>query len=91
VLFHALENTFPAQGALSSLKKRVPQAVVWIIRRAMAQYDQRYPDAETMAKDVRTVLAAADMFALKPFALPSMRESEEQDDILSESPGTNAG
>lgn len=72
VLYSALENSFPAHGALSQLTKRCPEAVKWIIRRAMAEYDQRYTSAGAMLADVAVVLAADDPMAVKPVALPSM-------------------
>jgi serine/threonine protein kinase len=72
VLYYMLENTFPAHGGLSRLSMRHPDAVAWVIRRAMTEYSQRYPTAEALLKDLRTIVAAEDPFALKPVHLPSM-------------------
>lgn len=73
VLYAVLENTFPAHGALSSFSKPSPEALRWIIRRAMAEYSKRYPSAEAMLADLRFVLAAPDLALVRPAALPSMR------------------
>ncbi|MBX3379332.1 MAG: hypothetical protein KF805_04505 [Phycisphaeraceae bacterium] len=75
VLFAAMENSFPAHGVLSQVSRRCPEAVKWIIRRAMADYDKRYTSAAQMMADLATVQSAADPFALKPIDLPSMRSS----------------
>ncbi len=72
VLFSVIEDGFPAQGVLSPIKKRCPAGVAWIIRRAMADYDQRYESAGAMLTDLDRVLAGEDMFALRPAELPSM-------------------
>jgi hypothetical protein len=72
VLYSLLENSFPAQGSLSHLTKRCPDAVQWIVRRAMADLDRRYADAREMLVDIRTVLAAPDPWALRPADLPSV-------------------
>ncbi|MBL8874472.1 MAG: hypothetical protein JNM86_01610 [Phycisphaerae bacterium] len=75
VLFAAMENSFPAHGVLSQVSRRCPEAVKWIIRRAMADYDKRYSSAAQMLADLATVQAARDPFALKPIDLPSMQAS----------------
>jgi len=67
-----MEDSFPAHGMLSSVSKRCPDAVKWIIRRAMTDYDKRYTTADAMLADLRTVAAASDPFAVKPVDLPSM-------------------
>ena len=72
LLFAMLENSFPGQGSLSRLTKRCPDVVQWIVRRAMADLDQRYGDAREMLVDIRTVLAAQDPYALRPADLPSV-------------------
>lgn len=72
VLFSVIEDGFPAQGVLSPIKKRCPSAVAWIIRRAMADYDQRYESAAAMLTDLDRVLAAEDIFSVRPADLPSM-------------------
>ncbi len=73
VLYFLLENTFPAHGALSSFSKRSPEALRWIVRRAMADYNKRYETAEAMLQDIRFALEAPDTFAVRPAELPSMR------------------
>lgn len=73
VLFAAMENSFPAHGVLSQVTRRCPEAVKWVIRRAMADYDKRYSSAAQMLADLAAVQNAADPFALKPIDLPSMR------------------
>lgn len=73
VLYSIIENSFPAHGVLSQVSRRCPEALKWVIRRAMADYDKRYPSAAAMAVDLRCVLGAADPFALKPIDLPSMQ------------------
>ncbi|MBL8887509.1 MAG: hypothetical protein JNK16_12695 [Phycisphaerales bacterium] len=75
VLFAAMENSFPAHGVLSQVTRRCPEAVKWIIRRAMADYDKRYSSAAQMLADLATVQAARDPFALRPIDLPSMQAS----------------
>lgn len=75
VLFAAMENSFPAHGVLSQVTRRCPEAVKWIIRRAMADYDKRYSSAAQMLADLATVQAARDPFSVKPIDLPSMKAS----------------
>jgi serine/threonine protein kinase len=72
VLYFMIENTFPPHGALSRFTRRSPDAVRWIVRRSMADYNHRYESAEEMLSDLRAVAAAADPFAVKPAGLPSM-------------------
>ncbi len=74
VLFSMVENSFPAHGGLSQLTKPCPEAVRWIVRRAMTDYDKRYASSAAMLADLGVVLAASDPFAVKPAELPSMRE-----------------
>lgn len=74
VLYSIVENSFPAHGGLSQINKKCPEALRWVIRRAMAEMHQRYPSAEAMLIDLRAILAAGDPFALKPVDLPSMKE-----------------
>jgi hypothetical protein len=72
VLYFMLENTFPAHGALSRFAKRSPESLRWIVRRAMAEYNQRYGSAQEMLSDLRAVAAASDPAAVRPADLPSM-------------------
>ena len=72
VLFSLVENSFPAHGSLSRVTRRSPEAINWIVRRAMADVDGRYGSAQEMLADIRTVLAARDPFAVRPAQLPSV-------------------
>jgi len=72
VLFSVIENSFPAHGGLSQVSKRCPEALRWIVRRAMTDYDRRYNSAADMLADLRVVQNAPDPFALKPVDLPSV-------------------
>lgn len=73
VLFSVVENSFPAHGGLSRITRKCPEALRWIIRRAMTDYDKRYPSAMAMLADVEAVRLAADPFAVTPADLPSMK------------------
>jgi serine/threonine protein kinase len=72
VLFNLIENEFPAHGGLSRITRRCPDALRWIIRRAMADQRSRYESADEMLADLRVLEAADDPFAVKPAQLPSM-------------------
>lgn len=72
VLYSVIENSFPAHGALSQIVKKCPEALRWVIRRSMAEMNQRYANADEMLGDLRAIAAAADPYALKPIELPSM-------------------
>lgn len=73
VLYFMIENDFPPHGALSRFTKKSPDALRWIVRRAMADYSHRYESADEMLADLRHVAVAGDPFAVKPADLPSMR------------------
>ncbi len=73
VFYAVLEDSFPAHGVLSPFAKPSPEALRWIIRRAMTDYDKRYATAGQMLDDLEFVRRAGDPFALKPVELPSMR------------------
>ncbi|GDX99509.1 hypothetical protein LBMAG48_19130 [Phycisphaerae bacterium] len=81
VLFSMLEDNFPAQGVLSPMRKKCPAIVQWIVRRSMADYQQRYASARDMLSDVSYTLDAMQrdiaIGELKPGNLPSMRGSED--------------
>jgi len=77
VLYSIIENSFPAHGALSQVTKRCPETVKWVIRRSMTDYNRRYRSAQAMLADVRAILEAEDLFAVKPKDLPSMGSGEE--------------
>ncbi|HIG12637.1 MAG TPA: hypothetical protein EYG30_07300 [Planctomycetes bacterium] len=73
LIYSMIENSFPAQGSLSQISKRCPEAVSWIVRRAMSDLDARYGSAQEMLADIRAVLAARDPFAVRPADLPSLK------------------
>lgn len=73
VLYSMIENSFPAHSGLSQISKRCPDALRWIVRRAMAEYDRRYPSAAAMLADLRVVMLADDPFSVKPADLPSVK------------------
>jgi len=76
VLYSVIENQFPAHGVLSQITQRCPEAVRWIIRRAMTDYDKRYASAGAMLRDLESVRLASDPMAVKAGMLPSMREGD---------------
>ncbi len=73
VLYSLVENSFPAHGGMSLLNKRCPEAVRWVVRRSMAEYNQRYASSYEMYADLEAVLNAEDMYALMPAELPSVK------------------
>lgn len=73
VLYSMIENSFPAHGGLSQISRRCPDALRWVVRRAMTEYDKRYEAASVMLTDLETIAAAPDPFMLRPADLPSMR------------------
>ena len=72
VLYYILENTFPGHGGLSRFERPAPEAARWIVRRAMADYGQRYGTAAEMLADLQVVVGAEDPWAVTPAMLPSM-------------------
>lgn len=78
VLYSLIENSFPAHGGLSRMTKRCPEAVRWIVRRSMTDYDKRYTSARAMLEDVRAVLAATEPGAVRPAQLPSFRHADDE-------------
>lgn len=81
VLYYMIENTFPAHGGLSRFSKNSPEALRWIVRRAMAEYNQRYTSAAMMLADIKAVAKAGDPMSFKPADLPSMRAGHSLDDV----------
>jgi len=75
VLYSMIEDSFPAHGVLSQVERRCPEAVKWVIRRAMTDYDKRYASAELMLTDLSYISEAGDPYAVKPVELPSMSGS----------------
>ncbi|NOT31542.1 MAG: protein kinase, partial [Planctomycetes bacterium] len=71
VLYSLLENCFPAHGSLSRLSKRAPEALRWIVQRAMAELGSRYGSASDMRVDLAALAAATNPFELRPADLPS--------------------
>jgi len=90
VLYAILENTFPAHGPLSRFEKPSPESLRWIVRRAMADYQQRYATADEMLADLRFVLMASDAHAVRPMDLPSMREGAARADLVDAGSGRTA-
>ncbi len=76
VLYFMLENTFPAHGALSAFSRKSPEALRWIVKRAMTDYAKRYESAAAMLADLRCVQAAADPYAVRPADLPSVKAGD---------------
>lgn len=72
VLFYLIENTFPSHGGLSVISRRCPDSVKWIVRRSMADYNNRYPTVQAMLDDVEAIRNADSMARVKPVDLPSM-------------------
>ena len=60
VLYSVIENSFPAHGGLSQITRRCPDALRWVIRRAMTDYDKRYPSAGSMLADLNYLRRAPD-------------------------------
>ncbi len=79
VIYSIIENGFPAHGGLSQITKKCPEGLRWIIRRAMADYDARYPSTRDMLSDIEHVLSARDPFAVRPADLPSMHAGATHD------------
>ncbi len=73
VLYSMIEDSFPAHGVLSRVSRRCPEAVKWVIRRAMTEYDKRYASADAMLADLQYIAGSADPFMVMPVDLPSMR------------------
>ena len=74
VLFSMIENSFPAHGNLSQIRKRCPEALRWIVRRSMADTKNRYGSSREMLADVATVLESSDPYDVVPADLPSFGE-----------------
>ncbi|HEX6883402.1 MAG TPA: hypothetical protein VF530_08470, partial [Planctomycetota bacterium] len=75
VLYAMLENGFPAHGSLSRLTRRAPEALRWIVQRAMADLPSRYGSAAEMRADLAVLAAAREPFDLRPADLPSFRRA----------------
>jgi hypothetical protein len=73
VMYSVIENSFPAHGGLSQISRRCPDALRWIVRRAMTDYDKRYLRASDMLADLEVVRSAPDPFAVRLADLPSVR------------------
>ncbi|MCH7545387.1 MAG: hypothetical protein IID30_03160 [Planctomycetes bacterium] len=73
VLYFVLENTFPAHGGLSRFQMKSPESLRWIVKRSMADYNQRYETADEMLADLVVVMNADDPYQVKPVQLPSMQ------------------
>jgi len=73
VLYAMIEDSFPAHGSLSALHKRCPDALRWIVRRAMSDLNTRYGSANEMLMDLIALQKSSDPFAFVPADLPSMQ------------------
>ncbi len=78
VLFSMIENSFPAHGGLSQITRKCPEALRWVVRRAMTDYDRRYESAAEMLGDIESVMTAPDVFSLRPVDLPSVKLDRER-------------
>ncbi|MGD9688591.1 MAG: serine/threonine protein kinase [Phycisphaerales bacterium] len=79
VLFSMIENSFPAHGGLSQITRSCPEALRWIVRRAMTDYDKRYASVQAMLADLSVVHQAAqrgDATSVRPADLPSVKAGE---------------
>ncbi|MDP7029686.1 MAG: hypothetical protein QF733_05635 [Phycisphaerales bacterium] len=72
VLYYMVEGTFPAHGNLSHFDREHGDAVRWVVRRAMADYNQRYATAADMLADLQYLASSTDVRAVRPADLPSM-------------------
>ncbi len=91
VVFSMIENSFPAHGNLSQISKRCPEALTWVIRRAMADVGSRYRGAWEMRDDVAAIVAARDPFALRLADLPSVQRGDaatREDSFAGSAPDT---
>ncbi len=79
VMFSMVQNNFPAQGCLSPISSDVPEAYAWIIRRAMADVENRYSSAAQMLCDLRVLLESSDPYSVRPIDLPSMASTQFHD------------
>ncbi len=86
VMYATVEGSFPAHGGLSQITRRCPEAIRWIIRRGMTDYDKRYETAAEMLADLEVVLAAPDLFAVRPAMLPSVGGAATEPADAHESP-----
>jgi serine/threonine protein kinase len=84
VLYSIIEDSFPAHGVLSQYNKRCPEALKWVIRRAMTDYDKRYATAAQMLTDLQYIARAGDAYMVKPLELPSMRESVQAEETAAQ-------
>ena len=91
VLYFMLENTFPGHGGLSRFERPAPEALRWVVRRAMADYGHRYESTALMLADLEAVSRASDPWSVTPAMLPSMREGAEADLDAQEAAGTGGG
>ncbi|MEN8150491.1 MAG: hypothetical protein ABFS86_11755 [Planctomycetota bacterium] len=64
VLYYLLEGSFPACGPLSRFSRPVPMALSWIVSRAMAEGDKRYPGMPAMRADLDAAIRLLDEGAL---------------------------
>lgn len=84
VLYSMIENSFPAHGSLSKISKRCPEALRWIIRRAMTDMHARYGSAREMLRDLRFLANAKNAFEVMPADLPSFQNQDIEEPKESE-------
>lgn len=80
VLYYMVEGTFPAHGNLSRFNSEEGDAIRWVVRRSMADYNQRYESVDVMLADVACLARATNPRLVRPVDLPSFGgESETVD------------
>lgn len=72
VLYYMVEGTFPAHGNLSRFDIESGDAIRWVIRRAMADYNKRYATSAEMLADVAFLAASRHPRLVRPADLPSV-------------------
>jgi len=79
LLYFALENGAPPCGSMSGLTRPAPEALGWIVGRALAEGNGRYPTAAAMREDLdrlRRELKGNDALLPTPESLPSFEGGE---------------
>jgi hypothetical protein len=56
LLYSTLENGAPPCGSMSALTRPAPEALAWIVGRALAEGNGRYPTAAAMREDLERLL-----------------------------------
>ena len=87
VLYYMVEGTFPAHGNLSRFDGEHGDGIRWVIRRAMADYHQRYPTAAEMLADIACLMSSPDPRSVRPADLPTFTGARHED-VAPPSPST---